>query len=49
MENDQKKKKQPLDYILIGIIILCVILVLVEIYNNVAQEIGLALLNHYVI
>ena len=36
-------------FVLIGIILLCVILVLIEIYQNVAPEIGLVLLNDYVI
>jgi hypothetical protein len=49
MANNQKQNKRPLDYLLIGIILLCVILVLVEIYTNVAHELGLALLNNYVL
>ena len=49
MANDQKQIKRSLDYVLIGIILLCVILVLIEIYQNVAPEIGLVLLNDYVI
>ena len=49
MANNQKQNKLPLDYLLIGIIMFCVILVLAEIYTNVAQELGLALLSNYVL
>jgi hypothetical protein len=48
MANDQKENKRPLYYLLIGIILICVILVLVEIYTNVASEMGLSLVNSYV-
>ena len=49
MADNQKENKRGLNYLLIGVILICMILVLLEIYLNVTQEIGLTLMSKYVI
>lgn len=38
MANDQKKTKRVIEFIFFLVLILCVILILIEIYNNVVHE-----------
>ncbi len=48
MENNNKQTKRPLDTLVIGLILFCVILVLVEIFSNLTHELDLSILSNYV-